>query len=198
MIQYIVIIGAAAQLAGTFFYIKEMFAGRAKPNRITWFLWSVAPLIASAAAFSEGVRWAVLPVLMSGFGPLLILIASFFGKKSYWRLEPFDYFCGGCSILAIFLWRITGEPNLAIGLAIVGDAFAAAPTIIKSWRQPETESSIAYLTGLISAFSSFFAVTAINFSELAFPIYLIALDGLIIFSLYRQKFFNYQTEEVND
>lgn len=188
MVKYIVLIGAAIQLSGIFFYIKDMFSGRAKPNRITWLLWSVAPLVAAFAAFSEGVRWAALPVFMSGFGPLLVFIASFFISKSYWELGVFDYFCGACSAVALVLWYLTKEPNVAIILAIAGDACAAAPTLVKSWRRPETESPLAYITGLVGVSTAFFAVETFDFPELAFPVYLIILNCLIIFFIYRRKF----------
>ncbi len=82
MLQYVVLIGAGVGFVGTYAYIRETIRGRTKPNKITWLMWSVAPLIGTAAALSDGVRWAVLPVFMSGFGPLLIFIASFVNSKS--------------------------------------------------------------------------------------------------------------------
>lgn len=71
MFQYIVLIGAVMQLVGIFVYIRATVRGETKPNRVTWLMWFVVPLIGSVAAFSDGVRWAVLPVFMSGFAPLL-------------------------------------------------------------------------------------------------------------------------------
>jgi len=114
MLQYIVLLGAVANLAGGFVYIKATLRGETKPNRVTWLIWSVAPLIATVAGLSDGVRWAVLPVFMSGFVPLLVFIVSFVNPKSYWKLEKFDYICGACSILALVLWGITKEPLVAI------------------------------------------------------------------------------------
>jgi len=75
---------------------------------------SIAPMIASAAAFSEGVRRAVVPVFMSGFGPFLVFLSSFVNRKSYWKLEKFDYICGIFSLLALIGWRMTNEPLVAI------------------------------------------------------------------------------------
>ena len=66
MSQYIVLIGAVINLMGVFSYIKKTVLGKTKPNKVTWLLWAIAPLIASAAAFSAGVRLAVLPVFMAG------------------------------------------------------------------------------------------------------------------------------------
>jgi hypothetical protein len=70
-LPYLVFLGAAVQLVGIWSYIKDTVKGDAKPNRVSWLLWSIAPLIGTAAAISDGVTWEVLPVFMSGFGPLL-------------------------------------------------------------------------------------------------------------------------------
>jgi hypothetical protein len=186
-LQYIVFIGAIVQLAGIIPYIKETLKGNTKPNRITWLMWSIAPLIATFAAISSGVGWSVLPVFMSGFAPLLVFIASFLNKNSYWKLASFDYLCGLCSVLALILWGITKEPTIAIVFSIASDGFAAIPTLIKSWKHPETETGSAYTTGAFNAFTSFFAIKAWNFSSYAFPVYLVIINTFLIFSVYRTK-----------
>ncbi len=187
--QYLVLVGAVVQLAGVISYIKETLKGNTKPNKVTWLLWSIAPLIATFAALSDGVRWSVLPVFMSGFGPLLVFIVSFINKKSYWNLEKFDYLCGFCSVSALVLWGITKEPVIAIIFAIASDGFAAIPTLVKAWKHPETESAGPYTTGLFNALTSFAAIKTWNFSSLAFPIYLVALCILLIIFVYHRKIF---------
>lgn len=186
-LKYLVFVGAIAQLIGIVSYIKDTIRGNNKPNRVTWLLWSITPLIATFAAISNGVRLSVLPVFMAGFGPLLILIASFVNKKSYWKLKKFDYFCGLFSLLALILWMITKQANIAILFAIIGDGFAATPTLIKSFKYPETETAGPFLGGIISSISGFFAIVVWDFSSLAFPIYLIFINSLLIFSILRKK-----------
>ena len=189
MLQYLVFIGAAVQLLGIFSYIKETLRGNTKPNKVTWLMWSVAPLIATFAALADGVGWSVLPVFMAGFGPLLVFIASFVNKNSHWELETFDYLCGFCSVLALVLWGITKEPVIAIVFAIASDGFAAIPTLVKSWKYPETETAAAYTTGLFSALTSFTAIKIWNFSSYAFPAYLVIAETLFILSIYHRKIF---------
>jgi len=188
MLQYLVFVAAFAALLSAFKYIRSMFSGGVKPNRVTWLMWSVAPLIATAAAVSNGVGWAVLPVFMAGVCTLLIFVSSFLTKKAYWKLTSFDYGCGILSALAIVLWLITKEPNVAIVLAIASDALASVPTLIKAWHHPETESLWVYVTGVFSGIASFGAAKIWTFSEYAFPAYLIIISILLISSLYRKKF----------
>lgn len=188
-LQYLVFVGAAAQLVGIFSYIKETLRGNNRPNKVTWLMWSVAPIIATFAAISDGIGWAVLPVFMAGFGPLLVFIISFVNKRSYWKLEKFDYLCGFFSILALILWAITKEPVIAIIFAIASDGFAAIPTLVKGWKHPETESIGPFAGGLFSAFTSFTAITIWGFAAVAFPIYLIILNSSLILIIRRRRIF---------
>jgi hypothetical protein len=183
MLEYVVFIAAFASLLGALTYIYSMFRGQTKPNRVTWFMWSVAPFVATAAAVSDGVGWAVLPVFMSGFSPFLIFTASFFSKKAYWKHTAFDHVCGVLSGLALLLWFITNNPNVAIVFAIISDALAAVPTLLKGWRNPETESAWPYIIGTFTPLTSFLVATTWSFSEIAFPIYLVATNALLFLSI---------------
>lgn len=178
--QYLVLVGAVIQFGGTLSYLKDTIQGRAKPNRVTWLLWTIAPLIATVAALTEGVKWSVLPVFMAGFCPLLVFIASFVNKNAYWKLGILDYWCGFWAILALILWGITKNPTVAVIFSIVSDGCAALPALIKAWQHPETETIAVYATALVSALTSFAAVKTWKLIEIAFPLYLMAANSLII------------------
>jgi hypothetical protein len=188
MFEYLVIIAAVGSLLAAFVYIRSMFVGGTKPNRVSWLMWAIAPLIATAAAISNGVGWAVLPVFMAGFSPFLIFAASFFAKKAYWKPSSFDYVCGALSAVALIMWWLTKAPNIAIVFAIASDALASVPTLTKAWTNPETESVWPFLIGVFGAASSLAVATLWTFSEYAFPIYLMIVNILVLFSLYNRNF----------
>ncbi|QQR52870.1 hypothetical protein IPG36_01995 [bacterium] len=179
----LVIIGAIIQLAAISIYIRDTLRGQTRPNRMTWLLWSVAPLIATFAAISNGVTWAVLPVFISGFGPLLVLLASFIDRQAYWKLGRLDYSCGLLAVLALVLWGITKNPEVAIIFAIASDALAAAPTIIKAWYHPHTESATPFVLSTFNALTGFTAITAWTFSAFAFPAYLVIINIVLAYSI---------------
>lgn len=188
MLQYIVILGAAAGFFGTYSYIRDTIKGITQPNRVGWLMWAVAPIIGAIAAWSKGVGWAALPVFMAGFGPLLVVLASWWNPKAYWKSTKFDYLCGLFSILALVMWGITKEPMYAIVFAIISDIFAGIPTLIKGWKYPESETVVAYYTGLFNALTSFFAIKYWVASEIAFPIYLVFMNLSLLFAVTRFRF----------
>lgn len=188
MLKYLVFLGVIIQTSGAAYYALETLRGRVRPNRVTWLLWGIAPLIGSAAAFTEGVTFATVPVLMAGINPILIFTASFFNKNAYWKSGLFDYLCGLLSVLALFFWWISGEALVAIYFAIAADFFAAIPTLTKSWKEPKSENSWVYICSTLATATSFFAMESFSSVELAFPIYLVILNVLILFILYRGRF----------
>jgi hypothetical protein len=187
MLEYLVFVTALATLAAAFVYIRSMFKGGAKPNRVSWLMWSIAPFIATAAALSNGVGWAALPVFMAGFGPFLIFISSFVIKKSYWKLSSFDYVCGILSGLALILWYVTKDPNIAISFAIASDGLASVPTLTKAWAHPETESAWPFIIGIFNSLAAFGAFITWDFSEYAFPSYLIIINIILFLSVCNKK-----------
>lgn len=189
MLEYLVFIAAFATLLATFAYVLSMFKGGAKPNRISWLMWSIAPFIATAAAVSNGVGWAALPVFMSGLSPFIIFAASFISKKAKWALTSFDYACGVLSVLALVLWYATKDPNVAIVFAIASDALASIPTFTKAWNHPETEIAWPFIVGVFNAATSFSAITVWTFAAYAFPAYLIIINFILFLALYK-KFFS--------
>ncbi|TSA46473.1 hypothetical protein D4R52_00495 [bacterium] len=189
MIHYLVLLGVAVNFYGTAVYIRDIIRGQTKPNLVSWVLWAVAPLIASAAAFSSGIRWAVLPTFSVGFGPVLVILTVLLKRNGVWRPTKFDYVCGGSSVIALILWIITKQPYIAIAFSVIGDGLAALPTLKKAWQFPATESGITYVAALFNMLTTIAALQIYNFSELAFPIYNVAINIAISFAIYRRRLF---------
>lgn len=187
MTPYIVIIGALVQIVGYYPYLKETLRGESKPNRMSWLMWSVAPIIGTAAALSDGVRWAVLPVFMAGLGPLVVVLASFLNKESYWKLERFDYVCGAFSVIALVVWQTTTHPSIAVLFAVLSDGAAGVPTLLKAWRYPETENAWPFVTSVLGASTSFVAIKSWSVSAYAFPVYLVLDNVLTTCVIFRKR-----------
>jgi hypothetical protein len=189
MLESLVVIAAFASILAASVYIRSMFLGNTKPNRVTWVMWAVAPLIATAAELSKGVGWAVLPVFMAGFSPLMILTASYFARRAYWKLSNYDYLCGVLSSIALLMWWLTKDPSTAIVFAIASDALASVPTIRKSWNNPETESIWPFVVGILGAASSLVVAPIWTFSSIGFPVYLIVINLLVLLAIYKASWF---------
>lgn len=177
-----VLVGAAINLIGSSKYVIDTLRNKTKPNRVTWTLWALAPLIAFAAQIQQGVGLRALMTFMVGFGPLMVLIASFVNRKATWKLTTFDYACGALSLVGLGLWAVTRVGNVAILFSIVADLLAAVPTLVKSFYEPESESALVFLNGSISAGITLLTIDDWNFATYAFPIYIFVIC-IVLFAL---------------
>jgi hypothetical protein len=177
--SWLVYIALAINFFGTIGYLATTLKGQTRPNRVSWFIWTIGPAIAFAAQLTKGVGVQSWLTFISGFGPLLVLLASFINQKSYWKLTRFDLTCGALSLGALLLWALTREGNLAILFTIAADALACVPTIVKAYREPKSENSISYSTASLSALITLLTITRWNFATAAFPLYLFLIAGFI-------------------
>jgi hypothetical protein len=167
---------AVASAAG---YAFDTLRGRNQPNRVTWSMWTVVPMIAFAAQISQGVGLQSVFTFAGGFGPLLVLVATFVNPKAYWRLTSFDLTCGLISLSAIVFWAITGKGLVALVLSVVADFFAAVPTIKKSYWVPVSESGYPFVFGVVAALITLLTIKEWTLANSAFGIYVLFADGLI-------------------
>jgi hypothetical protein len=174
-----ILVAVAFNVVGCAAYVNDTLRGRSYPNRVTWFLWSLAPLIAFAAEVQQGVGWTSLMTFMVGFGPLMVLIASFVSRHAYVKITRFDLACGSLSIIAIVAWRITGEGNVAIMFSLLADLLAAVPTLRKAYTHPHTETAVAFLCSGISAFITILTIDEWTFAVAAFPIYIVVMSSVM-------------------
>lgn len=181
-----VFVSVALILFGDLSYLLYTIKGRVKPNKVSWLLWGLAPLIAFVAQLSQGVGLLSLTTFAFGGLPLLVFFASFLNKKAYWKITKFDLICGALAILGLVLWKVTQVGNWAILFAVVSDGFAAIPTLVKSVKAPETESYQVYLLNGLGAVITLFTIRQWDFAHSGFPIY-VSLLGFTLFLLIRFK-----------
>jgi len=120
------------------------------------------------------VSWASF---VAGFTPLLVVAASFFNKKAYWKSELRDFYLMAAAIFGIVLWAITNKPNLALLFSLLADILASIPTVIKSYHHPQSESWRAYAVSAFGFGISFLSVQTYNFENATFVAYIVILNG---------------------
>ncbi len=171
------IIGAIIGSVGGLYYLYDTIVGKAQPNRITWLLWGVFPMVVFVAQRAQGVAGISWISFVSGFLPLLIFAASYLNKKAYWKSNPRDYYLMAAAIIGIILWAITDNPNLALLLALLADILAAIPTLIKSCTHPQSESWIGYAISAVGFGIGLLSVQTYNFESTTFVAYVFILNG---------------------
>ena len=182
--EKIIYIGVIIDLIGSFFYIKSIIYGSTKPNLVSWVIWMLAPFIAVFFQIKAGAGLSFLPVFMSGFGPFCVILFSILNKNAYWKITTFDMYCGVLAFLALVLYVFTHNLGISILFAILSDFLAAIPTVIKSWKFPETESYSIYIVGMLVNLLGLLTIKNWIFPIYSFSVYIILINLVIIFSIY--------------
>ena len=177
--EYFAVVGALIGSLGGFYYLFDTIRGRARPNRVTWLLWGLFPMIIFVDQRSQGVEGLSWASFAAGFTPFLILAASFLNKNAYWKTERRDYYLMAAAIAGIILWAVTDSPNLAILFALLADFLAGVPTLLKAYRYPESESWVAYAISTLGFGLGVLAIPSVSFETAAFICYLFILNLLL-------------------
>lgn len=187
--EYIIYLTLLISLIGYFVYLKNIFYGYTRPHLVSWFIWMLAPFIGVFFQLKAGAGLSVLPVFLAGFGPLIVIVVSIFRKNTIWKINKLDILCGFLAMLALIFYIFTHNLGISILFAILSDALAAVPTIIKSWKFPETETAMGYVPGVVNNILGLLIIRNWSFSIYSFGLYLIVVNSVIIFCIYRKKIF---------
>jgi hypothetical protein len=185
--SYFVFISIVFSIWGNLSYTLQTLRGKTKPNRVTWFMWSLAPLIAFAGEVKGGIGLPSLAVLSAGLGPCAVFISSFINPKAYWETKWTDWACGAAAMIGLALWQTTSNQDYAIGFAILADFFAAVPTLRKAWRHPETENGKSYILYICNNILGLLCVRQPSFTGCAFLAWLAGLNTVFCLIIWRRQ-----------
>lgn len=180
-----VFLAVAINLVGAIIYSYSVVKGTTRPNRVTWFILSFAPLLAFAAMMFQGVSFKEsVFTLETGISPLIIFVSTFFARQPKWEITKFDLTCGALSLIGFLLWLVLKEGNVAITFAILADGLAFLPTLVKAFRYPESESPWAFMMGTVAALIALAIISTYDYKHIAFPFYILIADILATLFIY--------------
>jgi hypothetical protein len=178
--QLLIMFGIIINGIGTLSYVVGTLRGKIRPNKVTFFVWSIAPFVAYLAQISQHVGVQALMTLSVSIFPMSVFLASFLNKQAYWQLNKRDVVCGLLSLAGLLLWYLTKVSNVAIAFSLLSEGLATLPTAVKAYHYPRTEQAWPWLASTISGVLTLVTITTWNFAHFAFPM-LYAGEMLIIF-----------------
>lgn len=164
-------------------YVKDMLYGNTRPNAVSYVLWAITGIIAVLAQVSAGASWSLAFLIALTFNACLIAFLSLrgYGYKKYTAL---DWSCLLLAIASLVLWKITENPVVALVLSVVGDFFAALPTIAKAYKDPNSELAFGWFLVVIASSLSILSSTKWNTANLIVPMYSLGESALITWLVY--------------
>jgi hypothetical protein len=178
MIQ--IFLGILAGLIGLLGYVPYIAATvRRKniPNRATWWIWGILGSIQGMTYYYSGASNTIWLPISHAICQIIIAILSIkFGEGGWTRFDRICLIGAACSIL---LWWWYNSPMAALLFTLVIDSFGALPTIIKSYKQPYTESCFSWSIFLVANTLNLTALENWSLELTAYPFYLFCLSLII-------------------
>jgi hypothetical protein len=162
-------------------YLIDIHKKRVHPHILSWIGWSFITALGGSAMLASGSHWVVALLFANTFLCFSIAIYSIIRKVGVWSSSVYDFLFFGLGVLGLILWQLLDAPIIALILAIIADLSFGLPTIIKTYKNPESETYFAWLASTTSGLLSLFAVEHFNFSEVAYPAYLFIFDITVLF-----------------
>lgn len=177
---------AVLNTAGLVPYIRDIFLGKTKPERATWWIWLVLNVIAFSAQVAAGSTWSLF---MTGAQTVAVGFIAFLSlNHGYGKFKKKDIVSLIIALFGVLLWKFTEQPVAALLLVILVDMLGYYLLIIKTWEAPQTETLIAWVLASIAGFCGVLSVWSLNIPRLIYPIYILIGDVLIVSVIvYRRK-----------
>jgi hypothetical protein len=157
-------------IVGSLPYVWQVVHGRVRPERITWLIWTIIMTLAllgyQAAGAGDSIWFIVGDLIVT---TTIFLLSLWHGAGGYGRL---DMACLGIAIFGLIIWQTSSLPVFVIFGVLLADVMALIPTVVKTLRDPLSESASTFLAGTIAALMGVVAVGEWNLMLLFYPFYL--------------------------
>jgi uncharacterized protein with PQ loop repeat len=178
------LVAGVLSLVGYIPYIISIIKGKTRPNKSTWFIWTVVGGLLAFSYAAEGDPQTIWLPLGYFFGPLITAILSIRYGDANW--SRFDIICLSVAIISVIPWVLSKNATFTLLINVLIDMAGALPTLVKTYHEPETEDLTAWFIFFIANTIQLFAISYWNIAAI-YPIYLFFLAGFIVFLVLKGK-----------
>ena len=187
------ILGAIAQLIlaiSILPYTVSIFRETVKPNRISWFIWSIigfAFWLITPPTADEVTKMLTVIFMVN---PTIIFILTLFKGENIKpdNLEKFSLIIGLSSIIVWYVFK-DNSGIFPITIAIIADFCALIPTLRFVFSSPDEETPLAWIFFFLGSLISVIAIQDHSLQSMLLPVYMTIGSFLVVFPLvtYRIK-----------
>lgn len=173
-------------------YIIETIQGKVKPERVSWFLWTILGLTYYfSALFSNGAVFFTFGELI---GPAIIFVLAL--KFGVGGKSRFDIASLTAAMVAFTLLFIIEGVIAGLILALIIDGIGAMLTIRKLRIDPSSESKLFWGIGAISGILAVASLETYTIETVLFPLYVCVLSTYIFVHAHPTKKHSAQLEKL--
>ncbi|HLZ88681.1 MAG TPA: hypothetical protein VKQ52_15605 [Puia sp.] len=170
-----IIIGSAQVI-----YLINTVTRKVRPSVLSWIGWAfLMGTSVVAQVLSKGWQWSMTGILCSTAGCLAIGAAALLTGNYALSRKDWQYVAWG--VLCVGIYLLSNNPWMTTGFAIGADAVLGVPTVLKAWRDPVSERSLAWVLGVVSSSLALVICVGHDWIYVLFPAYLFLFNGMMAY-----------------
>ncbi len=181
MLQLIGLSAGILSIVGYLPYLRDILRRTTKPERASWFIWSILGSIAFFSQLAEGATWSLWLTAFETFSVLIIFILSL--KYGVGGLQKRDIIALIVSSIGLVLWYQTRHAFIALYITIIIDMMGAILTVVKAYEEPESETFSIWLIVAIAGLLSMISVGRFNVVLLSYPFYIFLANFSVVVAM---------------
>lgn len=180
--EHLLLIGIASGIVGALAYvpyIRNTLAGRTRPQRASWLIWSVLSAIALCSQIWEGATTSLWFSAVMVSGTFIVFLLSIRYGVGGW-IDRRDMWVLALAALGVVAWVLTQDAIYALAMTISISLLGGVVTVAKAYAIPKSETLSKWVLSLVSSALALVAVGAVDPVLMAYPAYLLVLNVAII------------------
>jgi len=180
-LQFFGYLSAIVNIVALIPYIRDILKGKTKPERASWFIWTILGIIAFLSQLAKGATNSLWLVGASVFGAFVIAVLSLrYGTGGFTKRDKISLSIAG---LGILLWFFTKEASLALYITILVNSVGSYLTTIKAFTHPNSETLSTWILATFSGIFSALSVGKLSFILLIYPLYVVIANFLVVIAI---------------
>lgn len=179
--QTLGLVSGALLITGYLPYMYEVLKKTTKPNRMSWFIWSLSTAIILFGVFGTGTTEAIWVPIADAVGCFLIFLLALRYGVGGWTLT--DRISLGICIASLLIWWLSGSALIALIMNLCIYVSGYLPTIKKALKDPKSESRTAwtiFFLGVLLNLVTVIVGTDKGFAVWLYPITLVVVVGALL------------------
>lgn len=162
-------------------YIRDIFRLKTKPQRVTWFIYSVLGSIAFFSQLAKGASNSLwLPGILTIGVFTVFLLSLKYGVGGFHKKDSLVLIVAALGLIA---WYFTKEAAIALYIVILIDASGTYLTLEKAYKNPGSETLTSWLFSSLAGFFAFLAVGSLSIVLISYPLFIFLMDGGVVLAI---------------
>lgn len=158
------------------FYLGNTLRKKITPSVLSWLGWAflMGTSVLSQVA-SKGWQWSLMSLVCSTAGCLAITLAALAVRNFSLVARDWTFLILGLGCMGLYYW--SKDAWVTTIFAILADLLLGVPTIVKAWKEPALERSVAWILGGVSSVLALSICFGHDWLYAIFPMYLVFFNG---------------------